>query len=191
MASVIAQGTVQVLLVIAPEVVLLPLVLRARGQLSAYGILLAIQALGSVAGGLLAARWQPKEPGTVALVALLGLTVELAFLAVSVPLLALAAATALTGLGYAIFGVLWATALQRAVPQHVWSRVFSVDSLGTFALEPVGMAATAPAVASFGLPAVAAFAAAMLALTTIMPLPVPGVRAFANPPHKDEDVRRE
>lgn len=117
MAVVIAQGTLQVLLVVAPEVVLLPLVLRARGQLGAYGFLLAVQGLGAVAGGVLASRLHPKKPGTVALAAIMGLTVELVFLAVPVPLRALAASVLLTGagyaLGYAIFAVLWATAMQR------------------------------------------------------------------------------
>ena len=178
---VIVQGTLQVLLVVAPEVVLLPLALRARGQLGAYGFLLAAEGLGAVAGGALASRLHPRQPGTVALTAIMGLTVELVFLAVPVPLPALAVSVLLTGASYAIFGVLWATALQRAVPEHLWSRVFSIESVGTFALYPVGMAATAPAVASFGLPVVAAFAAAMLAITTLMALPVPGVREFGDP----------
>ena len=193
MTVVIAQGTLQVLLVVAPEVVLLPLALRARGQLGAYGFLLAAEGLGAVAGGVLASRLHPRKPGTVALAALMGLTVELVFLAVPVPLPALAASVLLTGAGYAIFGVLWTTAMQHAVPEHLWSRVFSVESVGTFALYPIGMAATAPAVASFGLPVVAAFAAAMLALTTLIALPVPGVQEFSDPEmsarrHPDPDA---
>ena len=189
MTVVIAQGTLQVLLVVAPEVVLLPLVLRARGQLGAYGFLLGVQALGSVAGGVLASRLHPRRPGIVAMAALMGLTVELVFFAVRVPVALLGAGVLLTGAGYAIFGVLWSTAMQHAVPEKLWSRVFSVESVGTFALYPVGTAATAPAVAAFSLPVVAAFAAVMLALTTIVALPVPGVRELADPPPAhDEDL---
>ena len=83
----------------------------------------------------------PQKPGTVAVAALMGLTVELVFLAVRVPLAALGVSVLLTGAGYAVFGVLWTTAMQRAVPEKLWSRVFSVESVGTFALYPVGTAA--------------------------------------------------
>lgn len=60
--AVILQGTVQVLLVHAPLMVLAPLVLDSRGELDAYGWLLSSQAIVAVAGALLAARWTPNNP---------------------------------------------------------------------------------------------------------------------------------
>lgn len=180
-AAVIIQGTVQLLLVIAPTIVLLPLVLNSRGQTTAYGMMLAFQAVGSIAGGLIAGRWRPHEPGTAALVGIVAMSGELACLAYKAPLPLLGISMIGTGFGYALFGVLWMSALQREVPKHLLARVISLDYLGTAALAPAGLALTAPAVSAFGLARVVSIAGIFLLVTTAIPLFVPGVRQFRDP----------
>lgn len=181
-ATVIGQGTVQLVCVMGPALVLLPLVLDDHGQLSAYGPLLACQAAGAVAGGVVAARWTPPEPGTFALGSLALLTFQLLAMALAAPVWLLAVTVTATGYGYATFGVYWTSALQREVPDDLLARVFAVDQLGSVALYPVGLALAPVAAAAVGLGPVLAFAAAVLLASTVAILPVPGVRAFREPP---------
>ncbi|MFL6071925.1 MAG: MFS transporter [Mycobacteriales bacterium] len=180
-ATVIGQGTVQLVCVMSPALVLLPLVLDRHGQLSAYGPLLACQAAGAVAGGVVAARWTPPEPGTFALASLLLLAFELLAMALAAPVWLLVPAVTGTGYGYATFGVYWTSALQREVPDDLLARVFAVDQLGTMALAPVGLALAPVAAAAVGLVPVLVFAAAVLVASTVVILPVPGVRGFSEP----------
>lgn len=180
-AAVIAQGAIQVLLVHAPVIVLVPLVLRAQGALNAYGIVLAAQSVGSVLGALLAARWKPREPGTVALLGMLaGIPALFAlFFGLSLPLLTVTLLVSASG--GTLFAVLWTSALQRSIPNEVLARVVSLDYVGQLGLEPAGLALTAPAVAFVGLPTVIMTCAIALLVTTIVPFLVPGVRTFGGP----------
>ncbi|SRR6266487_186793 len=177
-AVVIGQGTVQLVFAMAPALVLLPLVLSQRGASHAYGLLVALQALGSMLGGLVAGRWRPAERGTVAILGLLLLTGQLLCLAFDVPLAVLAAAMVVTGFGYALFGVLWMSALQGKIPGEVLGRVLSVEMLGTYALEPAGLALAPVAVSAFGIVPVVAAGIITMVVSSAVPLLVPGVRRF-------------
>src|SRR5258708_3097920 len=178
-AAVVIQGTVQVAFVIGPEAILLPLVLSSRGQLSAYGALLSAEAAGALVGGVVAGRWHPREPGTVAVLSLLGMSLELAFLITPVPLLALGAAVFLTGWCSSIFGVLWMTAIQHEIPDNLLGRVLSLDALGAAALQPIGLAFTPAVAQAVGLPADASIALGILGASVLALLPVPGIPSLA------------
>ncbi|GGZ16165.1 MFS transporter [Streptomyces inusitatus] len=180
-AVIIGQGTVQLILVMAPMLVLLPVYLSARGQMPQYGVLLALQAAGSAVGGLAVGARPPRRPGTVAVLGLGLGVVQLAFMMTGVSITLLGFSVFLTGMGYGIFGVLWASALQRAVPDELLGRVFAVEMLGTYALEPVGLALAPMAADLLGLRTVLVVALAVLVVTTVLPLFVPGVRTFADP----------
>jgi predicted MFS family arabinose efflux permease len=175
-AAIMLQGAVQVLLVHAPLTVLAPLVLRGRGELTAYGWLLSLQTVGAIVGAVLASRWQPKEPGSVALLAMLGgIPVLVGLIAgFSLPLLALL--MIFYGAGGSLFAVLWASALQRRIPDSVLGRVVSLDYIGQLGLEPVGLAVTAPFVALAGVTTVIWVSITALLVTTTAPFAVPGVR---------------
>lgn len=175
-AAVILQGAVQVLLVHAPLTVLAPLVLRGRGELTAYGWVLSLQTVGALAGALLAGRWQPKEPGTVALLAMLGGIPALVGLVAGFPIPLLAAMMIFYGAGGSLFAVLWASALQRRMPHSVLARVVSLDYVGQLGLEPVGLAITAPFVAVVGVTTAIWGSITALLATTAAPFAVPGVR---------------
>jgi hypothetical protein len=158
--------------------VLLPIALQGRGELDALGQLLAAQAVGAVLGGLVAARVRTRQPGTVALLALSLLGFQLLALALIWPLWALTAGAVATGLGYAVFGVLWFSSLQRHVPGHVLGRVLSIEVLGTYALEPVGLALAPVIVHAAGLTPVLLGGLAVLVVTTALPLASSQVRTF-------------
>lgn len=178
--TVILQGTVQLLLVMGPALVLLPILLKDRGEFSAYGVMLGLQALGAVLGGLAVSAYRPSRPGVVGVCALALLAAQLVALALDLPLSVLGATMAVTGFGYSVFGVLWANALQRSVPDELLGRVMSVDMLGTFALAPVGLAVAPLAISAWGTRPVLLGALAVLLLSTVIPLAVRDVRRFAD-----------
>ncbi|PDP87632.1 hypothetical protein CQJ94_11345 [Glycomyces fuscus] len=179
-AATIASGTVQVLLVLAPMTVLLPLVLNERGQDEWFGVLTASTALGSVLGMFLAASRRPAYPGLIAMVGTLTLVFSLLCYLVPVPIWLFVIAMIVNGFGPAMFIVHWPAALQRSVPAHLRGRVFALDEMGAFLLQPVGLVLTPLAYAAFGLQPAVLVAILALFLTALLPLAVPGVARFAN-----------
>lgn len=67
-----------------------------------------------------------------------------ALLALRAPTAAIAAAAAVSGIGIAVFGTLWDTALQQHIPAAALSRVSAYDWLGSVALIPLGNALSGP-----------------------------------------------
>ncbi len=180
-ATIIGQGTIQLIFAMAPAVVLLPIYLHERGELSAYGLMLVLQACGSAAGGILVGSRTIRKPGTVGVLGLGLLTLQLLCLAVNASLIWLGAAMVLTGFGYSLFGVLWASGLQRSIPDDLLGRVFAVDTLGTYSLEPVGLALAPIAAQQFGLRPILIVAILVMVATTAVPFLVAGVAEFAEP----------
>jgi hypothetical protein len=181
-ATIIGQGTIQLIFAMAPAVVLLPIYLHEHGELSAYGLMLVLQACGSATGGVLVGSRTPQKPGTVGVLGLGLLTLQLLCIVCNAPLAWLGAAMFLTGFGYALFGVLWATGLQRSIPDDLLGRVFAVETLGTYSLEPAGLALAPIAAQQFGLRPILITAILVMAATTVVPFLVSGVAEFAGPP---------
>ncbi|WP_436892097.1 MFS transporter [Nocardiopsis dassonvillei] len=141
-----------------------------------WGLVVAAQSAGMLAGGFLAARWQPRRalPFGVALVAVQA--VPLYALSLPVAPLALVAAMFLAGVAVEQFEVAWHVSLQENVPADRLSRVYSYDALGSFAALPVGQVAIGPLAAAVG-PRRALLAMAVLTVAaTLAALAVPGVR---------------
>jgi MFS family permease len=179
---VILQGTVQLLLVMGPALVLLPILLKERGELSAFGVMVGLQAAGSVLGGLVAGGLKSSRSGVIGVCALALLGVQLLCLALELPLYVLGFAMVVTGFGYSLFGVLWMSALQRSVPDELLGRVLSVEMLGTFALAPVGLALAPVAIELLGNTSVLVGALVILLLSTVLPLFLRDVRNFGESP---------
>lgn len=177
--TIILQGTAQLLLVMGPAVVLLPILLKERGEFGVYGVLMGLEAVGSVLGGLAASAWKPKRAGVVAVCALSLLGLQLLALLLGLPVYVLGATVLATGFGYAVFGVLWISSLQRSFSDELLGRVLSVEMLGTFALAPVGLAVTPFAIEVLGTNLVLVIAIVLLAATTVVPLFQRKVRDFA------------
>jgi MFS family permease len=178
--TVILQGTVQLLLVMGPAVVLLPILLKQRGLFDAYGIIVALEAAGFVLGGLATSVWKPRRTGVVALCALSLLSLQLLALLLGLPLYILGFTVLATGFGYAVFRVLWVSALQRAFPDELLGRALSVEMLGTFALAPVGLALTPLAMGVLGDKPLLIAALLILVASTVIPLFLRQVRMFAS-----------
>ena len=100
---------------------------------------------GTMLGALLGFRWRPLHPmrtGSSGCLPWPAVTVGFAVGRRSRswrPLFAVA------GVGLALFGIWWETALAERVPPHTLSRVSSYDWMGSLALLPVGLPARRPA----------------------------------------------
>jgi MFS family permease len=164
------------MLQLAPQQVLMPELVREhfdRG-VGAYGFLVTMFGVGTVTGTLLFGQLQPrKRRGVVNYSFWLVNSLAIAALALS-PWFQLAAFFALVR-GFCVgFGVaMWETMLQELVPDHLLSRVVSLDFFGSFGLMPIGLAfaaaiaglASAGTIIAFG----ALVSAALIAVTMTRP----------------------
>jgi len=91
------------------------------------------------------------------------------------------AAALLAGVGSAVTGITWDTALQQHVPHHVLSRVAFYDNLGSFATVPLGQLAGVPIAATLGSARVAIGGAILWAALTLGALTAPSVRNLHRP----------
>jgi len=164
------------MLQLAPQQVLMPELVREhfdRG-VGAYGFLVTMFGVGTVAGTLAFGQLQPrKRRGVVNYTFWLLNSLAIAALALS-PWYQLAAVFALVRGLCVGFGVaMWETMLQELVPDHLLSRVVSLDFFGSFGLMPVGLAFAA-AVAGLASPGTiiasgAFISAGMIAVTMTRP----------------------
>jgi len=180
-AWIIASGAAQILFVLAPMTVCLPLVLHDRGDGNLYGFVLAARAVGAVAGTVFAGRLLPRRPGVWAQLGPLTLMALLLCMLLPIPSPLFVLGGLVSGLGPSLFIVLWPTALQRAIPPELRGRVFAADQLGAFTFQPVGLAVAPLIVSSLGFHALIGAAAFFLVGTTFLPLLVPGAARLADP----------
>ena len=140
--NAIEQGT---------EAVLGPAIAKDHfGGAAGWGLVLTVQSLGLVAGGLILLRLRPRR---LLLAATLGVLLTIPFLlalAGPLPLPAVIALAALAGVGVEIFGVLWDTTMQQEIPAEKLSRVYSYDALGSWVLIPLGLAIAGPVAEAIG-----------------------------------------
>ncbi len=162
--------------------VLVPL--RARelyGGAGAYGLLIAVFSVGSLAGGALMLRAHPRRPLLIATLGILAFIPEVVFLAIGAPLPAVLVAAFIGGIGIEVFGVLWVTTMQREIPPDRLSRVSSYDALGSLVFTPVGLAVAAPVAIAVGLSGAFWIAALIIAAPTLLVLGAGDVRRMRSP----------
>jgi len=141
-----------------------------------WGLILAAESAGLIAGGLILLRRRPHQ---ILLVATFGvlLTVPLLLaLAAPLPFAAVLGFAFLAGIGVETFGILWDTAMQQEIPADRLSRVYSYDALGSWALVPLGYAIAGPVAQAVGTRPTLMGAALLSLLATVAVLFVPEVR---------------
>lgn len=179
---IMIQGTAQVFFLFGPNFALVPIVSNERFGPAAYGWLSACASIGIVIGSAVAGRVRSKRPGLWAMNALVPCALLPVCLAVPVSLAVWCAVEVLAWGGIGIFFVLWFTALQNEFPAEVQGRVFSLESIGNFALQPVAIAAAPLLALTIGLPTFAAIAAVVLLISTYAVFAVRGVASLRTPP---------
>lgn len=142
----ISLFAVVLMLQLAPQQVLLPKLVQQhfdRG-VTAYGLLTSLVGAGTVAGTLLFGQLQPRRRrGLISYWTWIVNSLSIMGLALS-PWFGLAAGLAVVrGLCVGFAVAVWETMLQELVPEHLLSRVVSLDFFGSFGLMPVGLAVAA------------------------------------------------
>ncbi len=175
-AMVVSFGLFQ--LTLFPALLVLgPLVAKEDlGGAGAWGAILALQAVGSVVGGVTALRLRVTRPLVATMLLAVPAGVLLATLAVPLPVVAIASAGFVVGFGFSLGETLWFTALQRNIPEHALSRISSFDWFGSVALNPIGYALIGPLASAFGASEMLAVAAVLNVSVCFGVLLVPSVR---------------
>jgi predicted MFS family arabinose efflux permease len=165
------------LFVLAPFWVLTPLVADDElGGASAYATILTAMGVGSILGGLIALRVEPRRPLAVAFAVLL-LEVPLYLALAGAAPVAVIAGFALVGsIAMNFAGTLWLTVLQTNIPEHALSRVSSYDWLGSLVFLPAGYVLAGPAADAFGVAETLVFAAIWSLASTLFMLSLEAIR---------------
>jgi predicted MFS family arabinose efflux permease len=165
------------LFVLAPFWVLTPIVADEElGGASAYATILAAMGVGSILGGLLALRVEPRRPLAVAFAGIL-LEVPLYLALAGAAPVAVIAAFALVGSSAINFAsTLWLTVLQTNIPERALSRVSSYDWLGSLVFLPAGYVLAGPAAEAFGVAETLVFAAGWSLASTLVVLSLEAIR---------------
>ena len=166
----------------APYLVLGPVLAHDYlGGARAWGLIMGANGAGAVAGGLAALGRRPRRPLVVATLATFGYPVPCLLLALRAPAGAVAAGAFAAGVGGALFGTFWDTTLQRQVPSDRVSRAASFSIFGAFGPGTLGLAIAGPVAALVGASRVLAVGAAWSALSTLLVLTLPAIRALGSP----------
>jgi hypothetical protein len=94
------------------------------------------------------------------------------------PVVAVAAASLVWGLGSTCGNTVWETAMQREIPPELRSRVFSFDMLVSVCFLPLGQFLVGPLAAVAGMRATLAAGAVLLAVPSLVALALPSVRSL-------------
>ena len=190
-AAMILMASVQLMMVVGVENVLLPVITkRDFGTASVFATSAALFSAGGAISAVICIKSKVKNPGLVSVV-VWGLFV-LAPLVLAFP-----SSKSVIFIAYFIAGfsvgpweAFWATQVQREVPAAYQGRVFAIDYMGSLGLMPLGMALAGPLVNVFGegelLIGVAAFHLFICAVVLL----VPGVKQMksARPPYTPKSV---
>ena len=134
-----------------------------------WGLIVAAQAVGMVAGGLVGLRFQPRRmllAATLAILLMPGVLVTLGF---PLALPVIIGAAFLAGVGIEMFSILWDTTMQQQIPGEMLSRLYSYDMVGSLALVPIGYAVAGPVAEVLGVQTTL-WAAATVAFAATLPV---------------------
>ncbi|WP_405606832.1 MFS transporter [Streptomyces sp. NBC_00076] len=131
-----------------------------------WGVVLAAQMAGAVAGGVVAARSRARHALLLGVAVVAVEALPLVVLAEAPGALLLGVAMFLNGVALEQFGVAWDVALQQNIPPDRLARVYSYDALGSFVALPLGEMAVGPLADHLGVRATLLGGAALVVCAT-------------------------
>jgi MFS family permease len=152
----------------------------------AWGLVLAAQTVGMIAGGLLALRLRLRRLLFFGVACTGVIALPVLALGVAPILGVLAAASFVAGLGIELFSVAWETTMQEHVPADKLARVYSYDMLGSYVAMPVGEVIAGPVGQAVGVETALIGAAVLIAVAVLGMLAVRSVRTL---PHRVPSAR--
>lgn len=163
------------------SVSILPILVK-EGRGEGVGSLALLNGLLAI-GALIAAVWvgrshRTRRRGMVAYGGWIVAALMLAVVGLPLPLAVIGLAIFVQGLGEGILNLLWAHTVQEMVPSNRLSRVYSIDALGSFALQPLGFAGAGLAADRFGPEVIVVTGGLISAVIIGLALLHPGVRGI-------------
>jgi MFS family permease len=180
---IVAQWSLLCLLVFPAYMVLGAVVAdRDLGGARAWGLILAGEGFGAVAGALVMLRLELRRPLVVGVAASTTFALPLIALATGMPVAVVAASSVITGFCVQMFATVWDTAMQRHVEPEALSRVSSYDWFGTVGTLPIGYALVGPLSHLLGIDGALWLAALVWTAASALVLAVPSVRRLPTHP---------
>ena len=184
----IIMASLQLMVVVGAEVVLLPVVTREEfGGNFVYAAASVAAGLGGGIAALIWAKIKVPRPGLWSVLSWMLFSLSLLVLVFPVHPWLVIGVYFIVGLSTEPFGVYWPTAIQREVPRELQARVFSVDHMGSLALMPLGMALVGPITEWVGMTEFLIFAVLFHVVTCIIVLFIPGVIDLKSPTKDPEN----
>jgi hypothetical protein len=147
-----------------------------------WGLVLAAQTLGMVAGAVVALRLRIRRLLLLGMACMAGEALLPAALALAPGFAVLVICAFGSGIGVEQFGVAWETSLQEHVPEDKLARVYSYDALGSFVAIPLGEVAAGPVAHAVGTGPALLGSAGLVALAVLAPLLSRDVRRLEHHP---------
>ena len=183
--AVIAMSSIQLMVVIAAETVLLPVITRREfGTNSAFALSAAAFSVGGIISAIISVKLKVKHQGRFSILVWTLLVIAPLSLAFPISESFVVIAYLLAGFSVGPWEAFWSSAIQREVPRELQGRVFSIDHMGSVGLMPLGMALAGPAVSLFGEKPLLIGASIFHIVICALVLLVPGVKDFRMPTKK-------
>ena len=183
--AMIVMASIQLMVVLAAENVLLPVITRREfGSNTAFALSAAAFSLGGIISAIASIKFRVKHQGQFSV--LVWILVIIAPLSLAFPMSQtfVVIAYLCAGLSVGPWEAFWNAAVQREVPRELQGRVFSIDQMGTAGLMPLGMALVGPAVNLFGEKPLLIGASIFHVIICLLVLLVPGVKDMKMPEKK-------
>jgi MFS family permease len=152
------------------------------GGAGVWGLILAFQGVGSIVGGLVALRLQPRRPLVAASLLCVPIALVLALLGAAAPVPLLCLGGFVASVGLTCGDIIWFTTFQLEVPDHLMSRLSSFDWFGSVALNPLGYALVGPLANVLGVATTLYLAAALNGAVSLAVASTPAIRGLERRP---------
>jgi len=183
--AVIAMASIQLMIVLAAENVLLPVITRREfGTNTAFALSAAAFSIGGIVSAIISVKLKVKHEGRFSILVWILLVIAPLSLAFPISETFVIFAYLLAGFSVGPWEAFWSSAIQREVPRELQGRVFSIDHMGSVGLMPLGMALVGPAVSLFGEKELLIGASVFHVVICGLVLFVPGVKDFKMPAKK-------
>ena len=187
----ILMVSVQLMVVLAAETVLLPVISRREFDSNTpFALAASAFAIGGIISALLCVKIKVKHEGYVSIFVWMFIIIAPLALAFPVSGTFIVIAYLLAGFSVGPWEAWWSSAVQREVAAHLQGRVFSIDHMGSAGLMPIGMALIGPAVALFGEKELLIGASIFHVLISFAILRVPGVKDMKMPANYSHGEQR-
>ncbi|MDW4918603.1 MFS transporter [Streptomyces californicus] len=167
----LVYGALLQALVIGPHMIAGPLLADgAYGGAAGWAVIGVAQACGSIAGGVVALRWRPRQPLAAACAVGMLMAPYLVVLALGGPLWMACVLAVLTGAQGSVCMAVQNAQVQQRVPEDARSRVAAWSQLGNLVALPASLALAGPLAAHLGGGPVLLAAAGWLVVSTLVVL---------------------